>query len=564
MSLTDQEKEIVQWGKDNNKSLIETKAALARYRNEQAVKPVKAPTEQTDTSSNLMQKTGDVLGSVFGGEKIGQAIGYQIRKGNLGDTVQKLAVGRDLTPEEEATQTSNVTKTQVVGDVARAASNFLPVGKLAGVAQKGLSAVGLGKVAPYLSKVIAGGATGAAMDVSTSISEGAQPEIGMGTYLGAGIPASSPIIGAIGRAGAKLTGRAASEVTGALTGTSQETVEQAFLAAKRGGKDLDTLTNSLRGKTTPEQLVNSMRENVSLVSQNRSQLFSDTLDELGDVVVKTQPAKDNFKKTLESVGVAIRDDGSLNFANNKLRNVPNAQSKITQAWSEINNMPDTLTIKDLDTTRQAVKAIASIAGDEPSANLGNMLIEDATRSVRLAGEQVDGYGTMLDNFGETNEFLNELNRGLSSGDNATVDQAYRRIATTLKTNNEQRMALVKELDEATGGSLLADISGQQLSEVLPRGIFRQISAGIAGGAAVTGSLSPALLPSLVLASPRVVGEFARSLGIGAAKADALIDAIAEARLVLIKTGAISGSALDSGLDSSNNLEKDIIYSNSTP
>jgi len=425
------------------------------------------------------------------------------------------------------------------------------------VVQKGLGAVGLGRVAPYLGRVIGGGATGAAMDVSTDIAEGETPSLGLGTYLGAGIPAASPVIGAIGRASAKVAGRTATEVTGALTGTSQETVEQAFLAAKRGGADLDTLTNAMRGKTTPEQLVNTMRENVSLVTKNRSELFKETLNELGDNVVNTKPAKDNFKSTLESVGISIRDNGTLDFSNNKLRNVPQAQSKITQAWAEINNMPETLSIKDLDTTRQAVKAITSIAGDEPSANLGNMIIEDASRSVRLAGEQVDGYGTMLDNFAETSGFLDELNKGLSSGDNATIDQAYRRLATTLKTNNEQRMALVRELDEATGGSLLADISGQQLSEVLPRGIFRQISAGIAGGAAVTGTISPALLPSLVLASPRVVGEFARGLGIGAAKADALIDAVADARSVLIKAGAISGAALDSGLDTTNELKPDV-------
>jgi len=549
MALTDTEREIVQWGKDNGKSLTDTKAALARYRNEQAVKPVNAPMAKEKTGG-FLKKTGDVLGSVFGGKKIGEVIGTEIAKGTFGDTIQKAVVGRDMTPEEEAGISRDVTGMQVAGDVAKIASNFLPVGKIAGIAQKGLSTIGLGKVAPYLGKVIAGGTTGAAMDVSTQISEGQTPELGMGTYLGAGIPALSPVVGAIARASGKMAGRVATEVTGALTGTSQETVEQAFLAAKKGGKDLDTLTASMRGKTTPEQLVNTMRENVSLVAQNRSQLFAETLNELGDSVVKTQPAKDNFRKTIESVGIVVKDDGTLDFANNKLRNVSQAQAKINKAWAEVINMPETLSLKDLDTTRQAVKAISSIAGDEPSANLGNMLIEDATRSVRLAGEQVDGYGKMLDNFGETNEFLGELSRGLSSGEKATVDQAYRRIATTLKTNNEQRMALVKELDEATGGALLADISGQQLSEVLPRGIFRQISAGIAGGAAITGSVSPALLPSLVLASPRVVGEVARSLGIGAAKADALIDAIAEARSVLIKAGAITGAQIDNASDNS--------------
>ena len=173
-----------------------------------------------------------------------------------------------------------------------------------------------------------------------------------------------------------------------------------------------------------------------------------------------------------------------------------------------------------------------------------MLIDDGVRSVRLAGEQVPGYGKMLDNFGETSEFLSELERGLSAGDKATIDQAYRRIATTLKTNNEQRMNLVRELDEATGGSLLSDISGQQLSEALPRGLIGTYLAPIIAGGAIAGGVTPAILPGLLLASPRTVGEFARSLGIGTAKTEALIDAIAEARGLFIKAGALAGAEVD--------------------
>lgn len=543
--FNEKEQALIEYGKQSGKSKEQTLAALAQLRREQEQPAQIQNKQEREKRVSLLEKTGDVLGSVFGGQKIGSAIGTQIAKGTFGDTIQKAVVGKDLSPEEEALVESNVTGKQVLGDVGRVASTFLPVGKLAGLAQKGLQAVGLGRKAAQVGGgIAAGGATGAALDVTTGISEGQAPELGAGTYLGAGIPAASPVIGAIGRASAKLAGRGTTELTGKLTGTSQETVEQAFLAARQGGKDLDALTNALRGKTTPEKLVNNLRESVSLVSQNRSQLFKDTLEELGDNVVSTQPAKENFKNTLKSVGIAIRDDGSLDFANNKLRNVPNAQAKITQAWSEINRMPDSLSIKDLDTTRQAVKSIASIAGDEPSANLGNMIIEDATRSVRLAGEQVDGYGKMLDNFGETSEFLDELSKGLASGEKSTVDQAYRRIATTLKTNNEQRMALVKELDEATGGALLSEISGQQLSEALPRGLVGTYLAPVVAGGAIAGGASSAILPGLLLASPRAVGEFARALGIGAAKTDALIDAILEAQNLFIKAGAISGAAID--------------------
>jgi hypothetical protein len=498
----------------------------------------------------LTTRAGNALGSIFGGNKVGEAIGQQIAKGNLGETVQRVVIGRDISPENEALVQSTVTPKQIVGDVARTATNFLPVGRIAGLAQKGARALGLGRAASTAGNIVAGGATGAAVDVTSNIAEGEAPTIGMGTYIGAGIPVAGPVAQALGRVTARGTGFVASELTGKLTGTSQETVAQAFNSARAGGKDLDTFTNTLRGKVTPEQIVNNMRESVSLVAQNNSAAFRETLNELSDNVVSTQPAKDNFRKTLESTGITVNPDGTLNFANNKLRNVKEAQDKITLAWREVNNMPPETTLGELDTTRQAVKAIKSIAGDQPAANLGNMIIEDATRSVRMAGEQVEGYGKMLDNFGETSEFLTELEKGLSAGDSATVDQAYRRIATTLRTNNEQRAALVQELDNATGGALLSEVAGQQLSEALPRGLVGTYLAPVIAGGTIVGGVSPAILPSLLLASPRAVGEFARALGLGAAKTDALIDAIAETKDILIKAGALAGENAEDITDES--------------
>jgi len=535
--------EIAQWGKDNGKSLIETKAALARFRNEQAVKPVVQPTETASNTGAGATKAGNVLGSIFGGNKIGEAIGNQIAKGNLGDTVQRAVIGRDISPEDEALVQNTVTGKQIAGDVGRTAATFLPVGKIAGLASKGLGAIGLGRAAKYLGGIAAGGTAGATFDVTNSIAEGQTPELGAGTVIGSAIPAATPLLGALARGVGAVTGRATSEVAGALTGTSQENIEQAYRAAKAGGQQLDEFTKAMRGNTTPESLVTTLRDQIDTVSTQRSQTFRNTLSELGDTTVSSAPAKAQFAQNLEQTGITVGENGILDFSKSKLRTVPSAQAKIQQAWMEVSNMPDNMSLVDLDTTRQAVKGIKSIAGDDPSANLANMLVEDAVRSVRKAGEQVDGYGKMLDEFGETSEFLNELNRGLSSGDNATVDQAYRRMTTSLKTNNEQRAALVRELDEMTDGAIMSGIAGQQMSEVLPRGIFRQILAGSAGVGAVTGTLTPALIPTLIFASPRVVGEFVRALGITAGQAEALLEGVSQARNLLIKAGAITGSEM---------------------
>lgn len=567
MSLSPQEKEIVEYGKANGKSLVEVKAALQSYRLSGEAQEHATEEKDVQETTSLMEKVAGGLDMVVGGGKIGEAIGTsrvreQVREGTLEgvtevdysqlspDAIARLkakGVPTDLASQREETASgiTGPTMKQVGGDVLRVASTFTPFGKIAGLVSKGAKAIGIGsKTSNVVGNVTAGGVTGVGADIGTSLAEGGNAKIGLGTYLGAGIPASSPLLGAITRAASKLAGKAGSEVTGALTGTSAETIEQAFLASKTGGAQLDAYTEALRGNTTPESLVNSLRTNVDTVAKQRSDLFKETLKELGDATISTAPAKAQFVQSLEQTGIKINENGLLDFSGSKLRTVPNAQAKLVQAWQEIQRMPETLTLAEVDTTRQAIKAIASISGDEPSANLGNMLIDDAVRSVRTAGEQVEGYGTMLDNFGETSEFLDELQRGLSSGDRATVDQAYRRLATSLKTNNEQRMALVKELDEITGGSTLSGVAGQQLSEALPRGIFRQIAAGIAGGAALTGGVSTSLIPALVFASPRVVGETVRAMGIGTAKADAIISAVADARSVLIKAGAITGAELD--------------------
>src|SRR3990167_11053488 len=86
-----------------------------------------------------------------------------------------------------------------------------------------------------------------------------------------------------------------------------------------------------------------------------------------------------------------------------------------------------------------------------------------------------------------------------------------------------------ELDEATGGYILSQVAGQQLSEELPRGLFRQIAAVMAGASVVTGGVSAGLLPALVFASPRVTGEVLRALGIAANKIDALLGAFSKVR-----------------------------------
>lgn len=338
----------------------------------------------------------------------------------------------------------------------------------------------------------------------------------------------------IAEKGVGLTGKGARrvgfELEGALTGTSQETLEEAFQATLRGGKEAEQLKQSLRGSVTPESLVENMRESVSRVRNNNTATYARNLAPIKNIPVNTTGVVDRLTSKLNDFGVKITKDG-LDFSNSRFRTVPQAQNKIEQAYNELLSMGDKTSLGQVDITRQALREL-TLVGDDASARSANALIEEAISAVKDSGKQVVGYEKLLGEFAENAEFLDEITRSLSTGDKATIDTAYRKLATSLKTNNERRMNLIRELDEITDGAILADIAGQQLSEILPRGLFKQIGAGLVAGGIATGGLSTAFLTPIIFASPRVAGEVVRALGLGTKKTKAIIDAIDSARKTL--------------------------------
>lgn len=358
-----------------------------------------------------------------------------------------------------------------------------------------------------------------------------------GQVAATGVKTAVPAVGTV----AKLPIRGYAEAQGALTGTSEETISQAFNAARRGGKELEEFTKALRNKTTPEELVVRMREGVETVNAQKSANYSKKLAEIGDTVVDTKGIVPEVQANLKSLGIKINEEGVLDFSNSKFSTVPSAGNKLQTMYDKVVGLGDQRSLRDIDTLRQALKNL-ELAGDDNAARTANFAITNATNKVREAGKQVEGYGKMLSEFVDDAQFLDEVTEALSSGDKATIDTAYRKMATALKTNNEQRRNLLMELDEVTGGYVLSSVAGQQLSEALPRGLSRYMVGIFAGTALGTGGAS--LLPALVFASPRVVGEVLRAAGIAQGKVDKLINAFTKAKKEI---GLPAGGTIQSGV-----------------
>lgn len=381
---------------------------------------------------------------------------------------------------------------------------------------------GVGKMGTLITQAVTSGAVATAQS----------GEIGKDTALATGTELIFPVIG-------KVFGIAnrygIQEGIGRLSGTSQETLQEAFGAAVKGGKSREAFVKALRSEITPEEIVNALNQNKNALIQRRGADYAKSIAEIGGESVDTSTLRTDFLARLNEFKITQADDGTLDFSASNLRTVPQAQAKITQTLGEIQSISGkgTTNIVDIDTTRQAINNIA-LTGEDRSANIANSLISYAENLVRERGTTVSGYKQMLESFAEDSEFLESLTKDLLANDKRTIDQTFRRMVTSLRTNNEQRMTLVKNLDEMTDGFITAKISGQQLSEPLSRGLIGTIMAGSLGGALVTGSGGTVLgvAPLLVLSSPRVIGEVINALALSKIKSEALIDAFIETQKVL--------------------------------
>lgn len=246
-----------------------------------------------------------------------------------------------------------VSSREVIGSAINLATLALGAGAGARAAQVA------GKGARIGALAATGAAEGAAFTTGTTLAEEERlptgGELVRGAALGAAIPGGIAALGPVRRALGKITGRAATEITGLSTGTSQETIQSAFDVVKRGGKDADEFKKALRGEVSPEQLVTNVRETIDNVKVNRDVAFRESLTELGEETVKTSDTGNQFINKLDEFGIKVTDEG-LDFTNSKLRTSSSAQTKINQAFDEMQNLANKgeTNIKDIDTTRQAL------------------------------------------------------------------------------------------------------------------------------------------------------------------------------------------------------------------
>lgn len=481
------------------KTIYTSEQLKSIYGEPQAQQPTPEP------QKTFGQKATDVVTSIFPGKKIGEAIGTEIARARVPEE-QKQFVTQDVKPS------------QIAGDLLQIGAFFAPVGTVAKGLAVGGKALGLGaKTAQTVGNIGAGGLTGYTFDVGLGLSEDTEKPFapGVGTLVGAGIPGA----GAVAMGGARLAG----EISGKTTGAGFGAIRQGLEATTQGGAKGKAFTSALRGQTTPESLVNEAKQGLQTIKQARTQEYLKQLGEISKnkTSLDISPIVEDVGNQLDKFGIEVTGQG-LDFSRSPLRFNKQAQDDITTIVNEMKGFglkAGDRTPIGVDSLKRAFDDLYTPSG-EARAFVGS--VRDKARKVL---SQVDGYDDLAKNYANRTEIINEIQKGLSLGDKASVETSFKKLTSALRTNNEYREQFIKELDEATGGELLSKIAGQQLSEIVPRGLSGVLTGaggalGLASGVGVVPILSAALTTS-----PRLVGEIVTALGFTGRKANQLLKLI---------------------------------------
>lgn len=407
------------------------------------------------------------------------------------------------------------------GSAIEAASYLAPVGTAAKATEKVLSPFVGKTLGKFGGNLAASGGTGYAVDVGMNLAEGKTGtealKPGLGTGIGVALPIVPPALGA--------AARGAGESLGLSTGAGYGAIKEAFNAAAAGGERARAFVESLRGRTSPEAIVTEADDALRGIIRDRGNSYQGQLAKVTADNKKSfdiSPVQKKLDTMLEEFNVARNPEtGVLDFSRSP------GLGRYKTDLQEIQDVLDNWGTKTGDRTVVGIDNLKQTLDDFRRGSADARKFDSFVTALRNSAKDIikdePGYSKLVGDYAEKTALIKDIQRALSLGDKASVDTGFRKLTTALRTNNEFRKELIDELDQASGGYLSSRIAGQQLSEMLPRGLARQIEGFGAAGAVMSGVGIVPILKFAAFASPRVVGEIVNALGISKRVFNDLLD-----------------------------------------
>ena len=456
--------------------------------------PVQAPTQEVPKSfGDKLLGAGTAVSNFLGGRGVTDYLGAKIAKAAV--------------PKEQRQFISEPTGKDVAGSALQLGSLFLPFGTIARGVGLGLKGIGAGQKLSRFGGALGAGATGGyAVDVGANLQEDRESPFtpGIGTAIGTGIPTIGPAL----RLGRRMVG----EASGTLTGAGYGAIKEGFEAARAGGSRAGGFTNALRGGQTAEKIVTDSKNALDNVVTARRTNYEKQFSKLQGATKRYShaPVIEKFNEMLAKFDVEKLPDGTPDFSRSPglARYEPDFRrmSSVLENWG---SKAGDNTVLGMDKLKQILRDFRIGSQDSKKFDAFVTALSNTAQDTVI---NHPGYKKLVTDYGESTDLIKEISRGLSLGDKHMTDTAFRKLTSILRTNNEFRRELLREL-ETHDPTIGAKIAGQQLSEIAPRGLMRQLTTF---GAAVA---MPAILKALIFTSPRVTGEFINAMGFTARQLD---------------------------------------------
>lgn len=303
----------------------------------------------------------------------------------------------------------------------------------------------------------------------------------------------------------------AESAAGATTGVGSATVKTATEAAIEGGEKASAFRAGMRGEVSGEQLLGEAKTALSNMKNSRNVDYRTQLKAVKESTQQLDIASINKKldEMLDNFGVTVFTDQntgkrfldpSKSFGASTIAD-PAEQARVERIFRDVTTWKDT-TAAGLDTLKRRIDNEFSVNSDVRA------LVQGVKSETQTVLNKVPGYEKMTKAYHQASDLIDDIKTSLSLGDKASVETGIKKLTTALKQNNEMRVTFIKELEKTGAANLTEKIAGSAMSSLTPRGIVNPLLA--AGG--LTFAHLTQFLPALLLASPRVVGEFINVLG----------------------------------------------------
>ncbi|MEA1876691.1 MAG: hypothetical protein U9N86_07490, partial [Bacteroidota bacterium] len=297
---------------------------------------------------------------------------------------------------------------------------------------------------------------------------------------------------------------------GTLTGEGTQAMK---IASKGEGITTESspYLQGLRKEIPVEKVVGTMVEGLRKIKDTRSKTYRVELSKIkqNKASIDTTPIKEHLDDLMSenNYNISITDKGKLDFSRSSIQR--SERTKIQEIFNDVKSWGSKQgdnTVIGLDTLKKKLDNFYS-----ENANTRAFVTSMRNKVKDTIAEKVPEYAKMTENYKKTTDLINELEKSLSLGGKTSMTTTLKKIISVGRDDFDFRKNLVKELENITGESIMDQITGISMQDVIPERLFGRIAAGGTLGVVTTGA-NPWILTVAAATSPKVMGEFLNFMG----------------------------------------------------